>query len=198
MGRAPTGVRGLVLTHGHSGHSSFAERLRRKRTVPVLVHEADAALARGEVPNPSKGFGQGQTRAPTWLLFSLDRRRPGRNPADTPSARPQRLTRRPGSTRFSGPPLADYIQPGAGQSAAQYECGRVPYRSRAPSLRNPRRSPMARSLWPGRAERPLLAPRSGARYVRRRLVSYQQEPRRAGRTVDVGRRVGQRVGPDVW
>jgi glyoxylase-like metal-dependent hydrolase (beta-lactamase superfamily II) len=25
--------------------------------VPVSVHEADAALARGEVPNPAKGFG---------------------------------------------------------------------------------------------------------------------------------------------
>jgi glyoxylase-like metal-dependent hydrolase (beta-lactamase superfamily II) len=57
MGRMPTDVRALVLTHGHSDHLGFAERLRRERQVPVLVHEADAALARGEVPNPAKGFG---------------------------------------------------------------------------------------------------------------------------------------------
>ena len=46
MGRAPADVRALVLTHGHSDHLGFAERLRRERAVPVSVHEADAALAR--------------------------------------------------------------------------------------------------------------------------------------------------------
>jgi glyoxylase-like metal-dependent hydrolase (beta-lactamase superfamily II) len=38
-------------------HIGFAERLHRDRRVPVSVHEMDAALARGEVPNPSKGYG---------------------------------------------------------------------------------------------------------------------------------------------
>jgi len=57
MGRTAADVRALVLTHGHSDHMGFAERLRRERGVPVSVHEADAALARREVPNPSKGFG---------------------------------------------------------------------------------------------------------------------------------------------
>ena len=57
MGRTVADVRALVLTHGHSDHIGFAERLRRERGVPVSVHEADAALARGEVPNPSAGMG---------------------------------------------------------------------------------------------------------------------------------------------
>jgi glyoxylase-like metal-dependent hydrolase (beta-lactamase superfamily II) len=57
MGRGPADVRALILTHGHSDHIGFAERLRRERRVPVSVHQADAALARGEVPNPSKGYG---------------------------------------------------------------------------------------------------------------------------------------------
>lgn len=57
MGRSLDDVRAVVLTHGHSDHIGFAERIRSERGVPIRVHELDAALARGEVPNPSKGFG---------------------------------------------------------------------------------------------------------------------------------------------
>jgi glyoxylase-like metal-dependent hydrolase (beta-lactamase superfamily II) len=57
MGRTPADVRALVLTHGHTDHIGFAERLRSERGIPASVHEADAALARGEVPNPAKGYG---------------------------------------------------------------------------------------------------------------------------------------------
>jgi glyoxylase-like metal-dependent hydrolase (beta-lactamase superfamily II) len=49
MGRSLDDVRGLVLTHGDTDHIGFAERLRRERDIPVYVHEADAARARGEV-----------------------------------------------------------------------------------------------------------------------------------------------------
>ena len=49
MGRTLADVRAVVLTHAHSDHLGFAERIRRERHVPVRIHEADAALARGEV-----------------------------------------------------------------------------------------------------------------------------------------------------
>ena len=56
MSRSLADVRALLLTHGHSDHVGFAERLR-SGGVPVSVHEADAALARGEVPNDARQAG---------------------------------------------------------------------------------------------------------------------------------------------
>jgi glyoxylase-like metal-dependent hydrolase (beta-lactamase superfamily II) len=49
MARSVSDIRGLVLTHGDTDHIGFAERLRREHGVPVYVHEADAARARGEI-----------------------------------------------------------------------------------------------------------------------------------------------------
>src|SRR4051812_47148015 len=57
MGRSLADVRAVVLTHGHVDHIGYAERARRERDIPVSVHELDALLARGKVPNPSKGTG---------------------------------------------------------------------------------------------------------------------------------------------
>jgi glyoxylase-like metal-dependent hydrolase (beta-lactamase superfamily II) len=36
MGRTVADVRALVLTHGHTDHIGFAERLRRDQGVPVF------------------------------------------------------------------------------------------------------------------------------------------------------------------
>ncbi len=49
MGRTLDDVRAVVLTHAHSDHLGFAERIRRERSVFVRIHTADAQLARGEV-----------------------------------------------------------------------------------------------------------------------------------------------------
>ncbi|GAB3860746.1 MBL fold metallo-hydrolase [Micromonospora andamanensis] len=48
LGRSVADIRGVILTHGDTDHLGFAERLRRDHGVPVHIHQADAARARGE------------------------------------------------------------------------------------------------------------------------------------------------------
>ena len=57
MGRRMEDVRAVVLTHGHSDHLGFAERVRTDRKVPVWIHEADAGLARAE-EDPNNPMGK--------------------------------------------------------------------------------------------------------------------------------------------
>jgi glyoxylase-like metal-dependent hydrolase (beta-lactamase superfamily II) len=57
MGRSIDDVRGVVLTHGDTDHIGFAERLRAERGVPIYVHGADAARARGKDPKKVSGWG---------------------------------------------------------------------------------------------------------------------------------------------
>jgi glyoxylase-like metal-dependent hydrolase (beta-lactamase superfamily II) len=71
MGRRLEDVRAVVLTHGHSDHIGFAERARTTG-IPIRVHEADAALARSDVPNPARGLGPVKLRPLLgFLLFSM-------------------------------------------------------------------------------------------------------------------------------
>lgn len=63
LGRSLDEVRALLLTHGDTDHIGFAERLRARSGIPVLVHEADAARARGE-ERSSPGWGRSRP-APT-------------------------------------------------------------------------------------------------------------------------------------
>lgn len=69
MGCTIDDVEAVVLTHGHSDHIGFAERMRTAHGTPVTVHELDAALARGEVKNPQAGTGE--TKLSSMLGFLL-------------------------------------------------------------------------------------------------------------------------------
>jgi glyoxylase-like metal-dependent hydrolase (beta-lactamase superfamily II) len=76
MGRAPDDVRALLLTHAHSDHIGFAERIRRERSVSVRVHPDDAPLARGEVkasrdPNGSGSRGWSLRAIAGFAAFAL-------------------------------------------------------------------------------------------------------------------------------
>jgi glyoxylase-like metal-dependent hydrolase (beta-lactamase superfamily II) len=66
MGRGISDIRGVVLTHGDTDHVGFAERLRKAHGIPVYVHEADAALTRGET---KKSVPWGPTKVGPLLRF---------------------------------------------------------------------------------------------------------------------------------
>lgn len=67
IGRTVDDIRGVVLTHGDSDHIGFAERLRADHGVPVHVHAADAARARGE-ESTSPAWGRMRVGAVTRFL----------------------------------------------------------------------------------------------------------------------------------
>lgn len=76
MGRSLDDIRGVVLTHADSDHVGFAERLRARHDVPIYVHEADAAQARGEVKVKNPSWGKMKV-GPTLSFFWYAGRRGG-------------------------------------------------------------------------------------------------------------------------
>jgi glyoxylase-like metal-dependent hydrolase (beta-lactamase superfamily II) len=105
MGRTLADVRGIVLTHGDSDHLGFAERLRRDHGVPVYVHEADAARARGKVSTKPE-WGRLKLRATARFLWYALRKNGLRTTpvAEVVSVRDGDVLDLPGSPRIIGLP----------------------------------------------------------------------------------------------
>src|SRR3954470_6246728 len=72
IGRPLSDVRGIVLTHGDTDHTGFAERLRSELGIPVYVGAGDAARAQGEKP-PSPASKDSRRLGPMlgFFLFAL-------------------------------------------------------------------------------------------------------------------------------
>jgi glyoxylase-like metal-dependent hydrolase (beta-lactamase superfamily II) len=71
MGRSLDDVRAVVLTHAHTDHIGFAERIRAERGVPIRVHELDELRAKGQVPGPSRLGGFKLAPLLGFLAFAL-------------------------------------------------------------------------------------------------------------------------------
>jgi glyoxylase-like metal-dependent hydrolase (beta-lactamase superfamily II) len=76
IGRPLSDVRGIVLTHGDTDHTGFAERLRSELGIPVYVGAGDAARAQGEKP-PSPTSNDRRRIGPMLWFFAYAMRKGG-------------------------------------------------------------------------------------------------------------------------
>ncbi|HEY4226506.1 MAG TPA: MBL fold metallo-hydrolase [Pseudolysinimonas sp.] len=83
IGRPLSDIRGIVLTHGDTDHTGFAERLRSELGIPVYVGAGDAARAMGEKP-PAPSSKDSRRLGPMLGFFAFALRKGGlRMPAIT-------------------------------------------------------------------------------------------------------------------
>ena len=69
IGRAIGDVQAVVLTHAHSDHIGFAERIRKERGVPVRVHADDVPLTKApQTPKWQGSLGFGALRFITFAI----------------------------------------------------------------------------------------------------------------------------------
>lgn len=61
----------IVLTHAHADHIGFAEKVRKKRNVPVFVHKEDAAMAQKALQLPWFGLLSNAWRAYTAKMLGV-------------------------------------------------------------------------------------------------------------------------------
>jgi glyoxylase-like metal-dependent hydrolase (beta-lactamase superfamily II) len=80
IGRTLADVEAILLTHAHSDHTGFAERARSEAGSRILVHEADADVARGAKPPKNDGSAASYLLKPAFYrtTASLLRRGAGR------------------------------------------------------------------------------------------------------------------------
>jgi glyoxylase-like metal-dependent hydrolase (beta-lactamase superfamily II) len=73
LGRSPTDLKAVLLTHAHSDHTGFAEHARTQTHAPVWVHRDDVAAAKGgPLARHEAGLGGYLRHAEAWrTLFGL-------------------------------------------------------------------------------------------------------------------------------
>src|SRR5262245_5124816 len=76
IGRSPGDIETVLLTHGHSDHTGFAERARSEAGATVRVHEADVERAtKGTTSKNESGYGRYLLRIEAYrTLFGVMRR----------------------------------------------------------------------------------------------------------------------------
>jgi glyoxylase-like metal-dependent hydrolase (beta-lactamase superfamily II) len=76
IGRSTGDVESVLLTHGHSDHTGFAERARSEAGATVRIHEADIERAtKGTTSKNESGYGRYLLRLEAYrTLFGLTRR----------------------------------------------------------------------------------------------------------------------------